>query len=114
MRAASIRDGSIAVEEHPHPVPGDSDLLVRVRGAGLNGADMVQLKGRYPAPAGAPQDVPVLELAAEVVECSPGVQRFESGDRVRSIVAGGDATEVAVVHESTAVPVIAELEWDAA
>ena len=45
MRAATIRDGSIAVEEHPDPVPGDSDLLVRVHGAGLNGADMLQLKG---------------------------------------------------------------------
>ena len=45
MRAATIRDGSIAVEEHPDPVPGDSDLLVRVRAAGLNGADMLQLDG---------------------------------------------------------------------
>ena len=52
MRAATIRDGSIAVEEHPDPVPGDSDLLVRVHGAGLNGADMLQLKGFYPAPPG--------------------------------------------------------------
>src|SRR5919199_3281099 len=89
MRAATIRDGSITVEEHPDPVPGDSDLLVRVRGAGLNGADMQQLKGRYPAPPGAPQDIPGLELAGEVVECGPGVQRFEPGDRVMAVVAGG-------------------------
>jgi NADPH:quinone reductase len=114
MRAATIRDGSIAVEEHPDPVPGDSDLLVRVRAAGLNGADIMQLKGRYPAPPGAPQDIPGLELAGEVVACGPGVQRFEPGDRVMSIVAGGGQAELAVVHERTAMPVPEELEWDAA
>ena len=114
MRAATIRDGAIVVDEHPDPVPGDSDLLVRVRGAGLNGADILQLKGRYPAPPGAPKDIPGLELAGEVVECGPGVQRFEPGDRVMSIVAGGGQAELAVVHERTAIPVPEELEWEAA
>ena len=114
MRAATIRDGTISVEEHPDPVPGDSDLLVRVRGAGLNGADVLQLKGRYPAPPGAPQDIPGLELAGEVLECGPGVQRFEVGDRVMSIVAGGAHAELAVVHERTAMPVPEELDWEAA
>jgi len=114
MRAATIRDGTIAVEEHPDPVPGNSDLLVRVRGAGLNGADVLQLKGRYPPPAGAPQDIPGLELAGEVVACGPGVQRFEVGDRVMSILAGGGQAELAVVHERTAMPVPEELDWEAA
>ena len=52
MRAATIRDGEIAVQEHPDPEPQAGELLVRVRAAGLNGADMLQLKGGYPAPPG--------------------------------------------------------------
>ena len=46
--------------------PGSGELLVRVRAAGLNGADMLQRKGAYPAPPGAPQDIPGLEFAGEV------------------------------------------------
>ena len=87
---------------------------MRVRGAGLNGADVLQLKGRYPAPPGAPQDIPGLELAGEVLACGPGVQRFEVGDRVMSIVAGGAQAELAVVHERTAMPVPEELHREAA
>ena len=114
MRAATIRDGEIAVEEHPDPRPQTGELLVRVRAAGLNGADMMQLAGRYPAPPGAPQDIPGLELAGEVVETGDGVERFEPGDRVMSIVAGGGQAELAIVNERIAMPVPDELDWIAA
>jgi NADPH2:quinone reductase len=114
MRAATVRDGSIAVEEHPDPVPETGELLVRVRAAGLNGADMMQLAGRYPAPPGAPQDIPGLELAGEVAEVGRSVTRFEPGDRVMAVVAGGGQAELAVVHESAAMPVPDGLEWPAA
>jgi len=114
MRAATIRDGAIVVEEHPDPAPQAGELLVRVRAAGLNGADMMQLAGRYPAPHGAPQEIPGLELAGEVAEVGRGVTRFEVGDRVMAVVAGGGQAELAVVHESAAMPVPDELEWTAA
>ena len=52
MRAVTIRDGGLVVEEHPDPEPGHGQILVRVRGAGLNGADMLQRRGAYPAPPG--------------------------------------------------------------
>src|SRR6185312_15955167 len=100
VRAATIRDGKIAVEDHPDPTPQAGELLVRVHAAGLNGADMIQLAGRYPAPPGAPQDIPGLELAGEVAEVGRGVTRFEVGDRVMAVVAGGGQAELAVVHES--------------
>jgi NADPH2:quinone reductase len=114
MRAATIRDRAISVQEHPDPVPAASELLVRVYAAGLNGADMLQLKGFYPAPPGVPPDIPGLELAGEVVACGPGVQRFEPGDRVMAVVAGGGQAELALVHERAAVPVPDELDWEAA
>jgi NADPH:quinone reductase-like Zn-dependent oxidoreductase len=45
MRAATIRDREVVVEEHPDPVPGAGEVLVRVRSAGVNGADMMQRRG---------------------------------------------------------------------
>ena len=113
MRAATIRDGTIVIEDHPDPRPEAGELLVRVRAAGLNGADMLQLAGRYPPPPGAPE-IPGLELAGEVVECGRAVRRFEPGDRVMAVVAGGGHAELAVVHESAAMPVPEELDWTAA
>jgi NADPH:quinone reductase len=114
MRAATIRDGQISVQEHPDPEPQGNELLVRVRSAGLNGADMIQLQGRYPAPPGSPPDIPGLELAGEVVGLGRGVTRFELGDRVMAIVGGGGQGELALVHERVAMPVPEELDWTAA
>jgi NADPH:quinone reductase len=114
MRAATIRDGEIAVREHPDPEPQAGQLLVRVRAAGLNGPDMVQLKGAYPAPPGSPPDIPGLELAGEVVALGEGVRRFEPGDRVMAVVGGGAQAELAIVHERAAMPVPDELDWTAA
>jgi NADPH2:quinone reductase len=114
MRAATIRDGSIAVQEHPDPEPQGNELLVRVRAAGINGADILQLKGGYPAPPGSPPDIPGLELAGEVVGTGRGVTRFEPGDRVMAVVGGGGQGELAIVHERAAMPVPDELDWVAA
>src|SRR5919108_2888228 len=114
MRAATIRDGEIVVQEHPDPRPQTGELLVRVRAAGVNGADMYQLAGGYPAPPGFPPDIPGLELAGEVIEVGDGVERFDPGDRVMSIVGGGGQAELAVVNERVAMPVPDELDWIAA
>jgi putative PIG3 family NAD(P)H quinone oxidoreductase len=114
MRAATIRDGSVVVEEHPDPEPGRGEVLVRVEAAGLNGADMLQRKGAYPAPPGSPQDIPGMEFAGEVVGVGPGTMRFEEGDRVMAIVGGGAQAELVVVHERAAMPVPETLDWPAA
>lgn len=114
MRAAIIVDGRIEVADRPDPEPQDGQLLVRVRAAGLNGADILQVAGHYPPPPGIPVDIPGLELAGEVVECGRRVGRFEPGDRVMALVAGAGHAEYAVVHERTAMPVPDELDWTAA
>jgi NADPH2:quinone reductase len=114
MRAATIRDGKIVVAEHPDPEPEACELLVRVRAAGLNGPDIHQLGGSYPAPPGSPPDIPGLELAGEVVAVGRGVRRFEPGDRVMAVVGGGGQAELAIVHERAAMPVPDELDWTAA
>ena len=111
MRAATIRDGEVTVEEQPDPEPGTGELLVRVRAAGLNGADMLQRKGGYPAPPGSPVDIPGLELAGEVAALGPGARRFAEGDRVMAIVGGGGQAELAVLHERAAMPVPGPLDW---
>ncbi len=115
MRAVTIKDeGELKVEEHPDPVPGVREVLVRVKAAGLNGADMLQRRGRYPAPPGSPQDIPGMELAGEVVALGPEASRFQEGDRVMAIVGGGGQAELAVVQERILMPVPERLEWSQA
>ena len=111
MRAVTIRDDALSVQEHPDPRPGAGEVLVRVRAAGLNGADMLQRRGLYPAPPGSPQEIPGLELAGEVVGLGPGANRFSEGDRVMAIVGGGGQAELAVVHERILMPVPGPLDW---
>jgi NADPH:quinone reductase len=114
MRAATIADGEVVVREHPDPTPGPGQILVRVRAAGINGADILQRKGFYPAPPGSPPDIPGLELAGEVVGRGEHAARFAEGDRVMAIVGGGGQAELAVIHEREAMPVPEALDWPAA
>ncbi len=86
------------------PVPAPGQLLVRVRAAGVNRPDILQRKGGYPPPPGAPS-TPGLEIAGEVTGIGPGVQRYETGDHVCALVPGGGYAEYAVVHEDNALPV---------
>ena len=114
MRAVTIREGEVVIEEHPDPEPGAGEVLVQVRAAGLNGADMMQRRGLYPAPPGSPPDIPGLELAGEVAALGPGAERFARGERVMAIVGGGGQAELCVVHERQLMPVPAQLDWAAA
>ena len=101
----------MGVEEHPDPVPGSGEVLVRVRAAGINGADILQRKGFYPAPPGSPPDIPGLELAGEVAAVGDGASRFAAGDRVMAIVGGGGQGELCVVHERQLMPVPDAVDW---
>src|SRR5213592_1780509 len=114
MHAVTIVDGRLEWRQHADPVPGSGELLVAVKAAGLNGADILQRRGGYPAPPGSPQDIPGLELAGEVVARGADAERFAEGDRVMAVVGGGGQAELAVVHERAAMPVPDALDWPAA
>jgi NADPH:quinone reductase len=114
MRAVTIREQELVIEEHPDPQPGAGEVVVRVRAAGLNGADMMQRRGLYPAPPGSPQDIPGMELAGEIAALGPGARRFEPGARVMAIVGGGAQAELCVVHERLLMPVPDALDWPSA
>ena len=87
------------LEEVDRPVPGGGEVLVEVAAAGLNRADCLQRRGMYPAPAGAPAQIPGLEFAGTVVELGPGALGFRPGDRVMGITGGGAMATHLVSHE---------------
>ena len=112
MHAVTIVDGALAWREHPDPVPGPGDLLLRVRAAGVCRGDLMQRDGMYPPPAGTtPPDLPGLEVAGEVAAVGEGVRRFVPGDRVMAVVTGAGQAELAVVPEIVALPVPDEVSW---
>ncbi len=114
MRALVIADGRLAVEERPAPTPPPGALLVAVEAAGLNRADLAQLAGHYPAPPGAPADIPGLEFAGTVVARGDGATRYAEGARVMALVAGGGQADLAVVDERHVLPVPDAIAWEEA
>jgi NADPH:quinone reductase len=114
MRAVVIRDGGIVIEQRPDPDPGSHEVLVRVRAAGINNADILQREGHYPPPAGVPADMPGMEFAGEVQANGPGADRFPVGERVMALIAGAGQAELVTVHERMLMPVPPKLDWPAA
>jgi len=105
MRAVTIIDGELRWDEHPDPVPGPGEVVVAVAAAGINGADLLQRKGFYPAPPGSPVDIPGLEFSGTVLSNGDGSVRFAVGDRVMAICGGGGQAGLVVVPEAHLLPV---------
>jgi len=106
MRAVVIsRAGGpevLEVRDVPEPEPGPWDIRVDVRASALNRADLLQRRGLYAAPRGAPVDIPGLEVAGVVERVGVHVTRWQTGDRVMAIVGGGGNADRVVVHEREA------------
>jgi NADPH:quinone reductase len=103
----ALEIGEIEVRE-----PGPGEVLVEVAAAGLNRADCLQRRGLYPAPPGAPPDVPGLEFSGRVAAVGEGGSLVAPGDRVMGIAGGGAMATHLVAHERTLVPVPAGLSLE--
>ena len=100
MRVVEIHEGKLEVAERELPVPGANDVVVAVQAAGINGADLLQLQGFYPAPPGWPVDIPGLEMAGVVSSVGDHVHEALLGRRVCAIAGGGaQATHCAIPAE---------------
>ncbi len=116
MKAVIITShGSIEVleiREVETPAPPAADQVrVRVCAAALNRADVLQRMGYYPAPPGAPQNIPGLEFAGEVDDLGPEASLWKPGQRVFGIIAGGAQAEYVVVPENHLAEIPANLGW---
>jgi len=100
--------------EKPSPGCGPRQVRVRVQAAGLNRADLLQMRGLYPAPPGAPTDILGLEYAGVVAETGTGVTRVQLGDRVMGIIGGGAFSEEVIVHEGEVLEIPAGLSFEEA
>ncbi|EYF04467.1 NAD(P)H-quinone oxidoreductase [Chondromyces apiculatus] len=103
MRAVFIRTPGgpevLEIRDVPDPEPPFGHVRVRVHAAGVNRADLLQRAGAYPAPPGAPPDIPGLEYVGVVESVGAGVRRFSGGERVYGLVGGGAYAEKVIAHE---------------
>ncbi|MCA6105919.1 NAD(P)H-quinone oxidoreductase [Bradyrhizobium cenepequi] len=88
-------------EMRPVPVPGQGEILVKVKAAGVNRPDVAQRSGSYPPPPGA-SDLPGLEISGEVVAVGRGATRHKVGDTVMSLVAGGGYAQYCIAQDAQA------------
>ncbi|MDF2996036.1 MAG: quinone oxidoreductase, family [Xanthobacteraceae bacterium] len=99
---------ALVPETRPVPVPRKGEILIKVAAAGVNRPDVMQRKGYYPPPPGAP-DIPGLEISGEVVALGEGVTRWALGDKLCALVSGGGYAEYCLAEEGAALPVPAGL-----
>ncbi len=90
-------DGTLVLQDRPVPEPGPGEVLVRVHGAGINRADLIQRQGFYPAPPGVPADIPGMEFAGIVERLGPDVTAPAPGTQVFGVVGGGAQAEYVVI-----------------
>jgi len=103
MRAVIASNGELSIIERPVPKPEQGEVLVKVAAAGVNRPDVLQSKGLYPPPPGAP-DILGLEMAGEVVAAGEGSDAL-MGQQVCALVAGGGYAEYCLAPAGTCLPI---------
>jgi putative PIG3 family NAD(P)H quinone oxidoreductase len=103
----------LELRDVPDPVPGEREVVIDVRASALNRADLLQRRGRYPAPSGA-SGVLGLECAGIVSQVGPGVASVRKGDRVMALLPCGGYAERVAVHEQLTLPIPGTLSFEQA
>ncbi len=104
MKAVLVENGNMKIGEYPRPLRGPYDILIEVKAAGINRADTLQRKGKYPPPKNA-SPVLGLEVAGVVAETGPSVSRWKKGERVFGLLPGGGYAQFATMHEDMAMAI---------
>lgn len=94
----------LKLTERPVPQPQTNEVLVKVVAAGVNGPDIMQRKGLYPAPPGA-SDLLGLEISGEIVAVGPAVKRWKVGERVCALTNGGGYAQYCVADGEQCLPI---------
>jgi len=89
--------------QRPLPVLRPDEVLIRVAAAGVNGPDLMQRKGLYPAPPGA-SDLLGLEVSGEIVAAGTDVKRWRTGERVTALTNGGGYAQYCAVDAEHCLP----------
>ena len=95
----------LQLADYPDPIPGEGEILIEVKAAGLNRPDIFQREGNYPAPPGAPADIPGLEVSGIVKSCGPHATKWKPGERVCALLAGGGYADYVAVKEGQCLPI---------
>lgn len=100
----------LALADWELPRVGDDEVLIKVAAAGLNRADVLQRRGAYPSPPGAPAN-PGLEAAGTVVAVGSNVREFQGGDKVCALLQGGGYSEYCAANVGQVLPVPGQLSF---
>ena len=115
MMAIQVEGGkgpaeALKLAGHARPEPGPGEILIRVRAAGVNRADLMQRRGHYPPPPGA-SDIIGMEVAGEVATLGAGVMRWAVGDRVAALLPGGGYAQFATAEVGCVLPIPSGLDF---
>lgn len=103
--------GVLKLVDYPDPFLSDQQVRIAVKASGLNRADIAQRQGKYPPPAGVPEEIPGLEVAGVVIECGKNVSQWKLGDKVCALLAGGGYAEQVVVEEGQCLSIPVHLSF---
>jgi NADPH:quinone reductase len=110
MRTIEIISRTLHLTERPIPIPKAHEVLIKVAAAGLNRADIFQVEGSYPPPAGA-SDLPGLEVSGVIAAVGSAVKAWQVGDKVCALLTGGGYAEYALAPAEQVLPIPAGLDF---